>query len=87
MSEKKTFEAFTNKILSEDDEEIPDAIKTSAETLSIYEKRFGTEATFKMVEKTVEDEIRNDDGSDPGYVEYLLKFLHEMKTELGRKRN
>ena len=87
MSEKKSFEEFTKKILEQDDEEIPDVVNAAAEVLSIYEKTHGTEATFKMVEMTILDEIKNDDGKDPGYVEYLTKFLHELKREIGHKSN
>ncbi len=80
MSVKK-FADFAKKKLTEKGEEIPDVVRVAARALEDYEKTFGTEAVYKLVEKTCMEEIEKDGSTDKGYAEYLLNFLHEMKRE------
>lgn len=84
MSNKK-FADFAQKKLTEAGNEIPDVIRVAAAALEDYEKMFGTEAVYKLVEKTCMEEIEKDGKTDPGYAEYLLSFLHEMKREAAKQ--
>lgn len=84
MSVKK-FADFAQKKLTESGEEIPDVIRAAAKELEAYEQAFGTEAVYKLVEKTCMEEMSKDGNTDPGYAEYLLNFLHEMKRESAKQ--
>ncbi len=86
MSNKK-FADFAQKKLTEGEFEVPDVIRAAARALEVYEKTFGTEATLIFVEKTCMDEIEKDGKTDPGYAEYLLNFLHEMKRETAEQKS
>lgn len=75
------------KRAQEDLDQVPDSVQSAVESLSVFEETYGREATIKLIESTVVEEIQRTDEADRGYVVLLMSLLADIKSATGTAIN